>query len=182
MGGDIIKPIKYHIGEWEALQWFTEKWAINDRILDVGCGVGYGTGMIKLLGINDVVGIDINPDKITVGRRLGYSVESTHLMNYHIYDWFDVIWCSHAFEHMENADSALKRLMLLTRKRAKLCFVLPYPDFDPAPAHTASKEIGLDIDDEGQTVIDWFTNHGLFLNRFKFDSFREKEIWLEFEK
>ena len=25
MGGDIIKPIRYHIGEWKALQWFSDE-------------------------------------------------------------------------------------------------------------------------------------------------------------
>lgn len=182
MGGDIIKPIKYHIGEWRALNYFLTGQSRNQRILDVGCGVGYGVGMMNLLGFKDVMGIDINPDKITVGKRLGYEVYKQDLLDNPMANWFDIIWCSHAFEHMLDADAALQRLLLITNKKAKFYFILPYPDLDPAPAHCSSSQIGLDMDDEGNSVMDWFEYHGLGIAKLLFDDFREPEIWLEVVK
>jgi len=182
MGGDIIKPIKYHIGEWKALEHLSKSWRWKDNILDVGCGVGYGVGMMKLLGFDNVVGIDLNPDKIIVGKRLGYKVFEQDLLDHPVRNYYDVIWCSHAFEHMQDATLAIERMKLLTKSNATFFFILPYPNLDPAPAHTASKQIGLTVDDKGKTVIQWFESRGLSLNYFKFSKFREPEIWLELYK
>ena len=96
--------------------------------------------------------------------------------------FYDVFWVSHSFEHMLFPTLALGHWKPSADINAKFFFVLPYPDLDPAPAHTASEEIGLNIDDEGVTLVKWFEDQGLELIEKKFDNFREKEIWLKFKK
>ena len=182
MGGDIIKPIRYHIGEWEALKELSVDWSMKDTILDVGCGIGYGVGMMNLLGFENVIGIDINPDKIFVGKNLGYDVFDLDVMRIPLVQPYDIIWSSHSFEHMKDANLALQKLLQITKDTSEFYFILPYPDISPAHAHTASKEIGLDINDSGETVIEWFTGNGLKYKNHKFSHFREDEIWLEFTK
>ena len=182
MGGDIIKPIRYHIGEWEALKELSVDWSMKDYILDVGCGIGYGIGMMNLLGFKNVYGIDINPNKIQVGARLGYNVYNGGVMDHPFEGIYDIIWSSHSFEHMKDAKVALQKLLQITKDKAQFYFILPYPDLDPAPAHTASREIGLDKNDGGETVFRWFEDNGLKYKNHKFSHFREDEIWLEFTK
>lgn len=179
MGGDIIKPIRYHIGEWRAINNYSYSWGKHKKLIDVGCGVGYGVGMLQLLGFWDVIGFDMNPNKITVGQRLGYNVYHKNLMELDKINRYDVVWCSHVFEHMKNSELAASKLLEITKNNANFIFILPYPDLNPAPAHTASSQIGLDVDDKGKTVVEWFNSHRLRVNSYQFDRFRESEIWLE---
>ena len=37
--GEVVKPIKYHIGEWLAMNWMVGL-PLKSKILDVGCGNG----------------------------------------------------------------------------------------------------------------------------------------------
>lgn len=182
LGGGTIKPIHYHIGEWLAItHFFTSTQDYATKILDLGCGIGYGVGIFNRLGYKSVIGVDLNPEKIEIGKSIGYNIICDDFMSFDR-TGFDIIWSSHSFEHMENPELALGKLLEITRKDAKFYFILPYPDLEPAPAHCASKEIGLSVDDNGASVARWFEERGLFLLERKQDKFREPEIWLKFEK
>ena len=183
LGGGLIKPVHYHIGEWLAMKILNTGWHENAEILDVGCGIGYGVGMFNKLGFDNVLGIDVNLEKIELGRGLGYNIIYKDILGFDDFgDRFDIIWCSHSFEHMLYPDKVLDTLLRFSNDDVRFYFILPYPDLNPAPAHCAVKEIGTNIDDGGDTVVKWFEDRGL-KNIFRaFSTFREPEIWLEFTK
>ena len=181
--GEIIKPIHYHIGEWKAINMFFEGYPREAKILDVGCGIGYGVGIFKKLGFTDVIGIDLNPRKIELGKRLGYNIYQKDIMEFqHDNFLFDVIWCSHAFEHMLDPDAVIKKMLDITTDNASFVFILPYPDLYPSPIHCAAPILGTNIDAQAETVVGWFEDRGLSNMVTKFDNFREPEVWLEFVK
>jgi SAM-dependent methyltransferase len=184
LGGGVIKPVHYHIGEWYAINHFISQSMVTDvatKVLDLGCGIGYGVGMFNKLGYKRVLGVDINDKKIEIGQELGYNVICEDFMKLQRTN-FDVIWSSHSFEHMENPNLAIEKLIEISRDTANFYFILPYPDLDPAPAHCSSKEIGLSVDDNAITLVRWFESKGLRLLSRKFDKFREPEVWLKFDK
>lgn len=179
---DIIKPIHYHIGEWLAIKYFLAYTFKNVSILDLGCGIGYGVGMMNKLGFTDVVGIDLHPDKIKLGKHLGYNVDEVDILSFNPVKKFEYVWSSHSFEHMLDPDAALQKLLDITTDDASFTFILPYPDLNPSPVHSSAKLIGTNVDDEGNSVIRWFESRGLKLLYKSVESFREPEIWLGFVK
>ena len=180
--GDIVKPIKYHIGEWKVLCEFLEVHGTsNEMVLDVGCGSGYGVGMLNLLGYWDVLGIDLNLEKINLGKHFGYNVIAKDILDFSG-EGYSIIWCSHAFEHMYDPEKALQKLLDITTDDARFYFILPYPNLDPAPAHCSSKALGLTEDDNGWAVTAWFESRGLYVIDTQFSTFREPEIWMELRK
>ena len=175
-----IKPIKYHIGEWLAMNKMVDV-PVNSKILDVGCGNGYGVGMLRLMGYWDVLGINIHPTKIEIGKKLGYNVIHKDLKDF-TGSGYDAVWCSHAFEHMYDPEESLRKLIQITKSDAVFYFVLPYPNLEPAPAHCGSRPIGLAEDDNGWSVCAWFSSRGLDVVSHNFDKFREPEIWMTLKK
>ncbi len=49
---------------------FACRWARNARVLDIACGCGYGSAMLKKAGAREVVGIDIAPEAVAEAREL----------------------------------------------------------------------------------------------------------------
>ena len=179
--GQLHKPIHYRIGEYLAIQKMMNPIDRNNSILDVGCGIGDAVGIFAKMGFKSVVGIDINPNKIEVGRSLGYKVHCFDVIGMpSVTDYWNIIWCSHSFEHFLEPAYALYKMKEVTEKDGRFFFVLPYPDLTPANAHVASEEIGLTVDDGGKTLRDWFYDKGLMCVSYRFDDYREPEIWLEF--
>jgi len=178
----VKKPLKYRVGQRRAIDWFFKEhlpeisYGQPISVLDVGCGDGTGVRYLSKLGF-DAHGIDLHPKKVELSVRAGYDVVCGDVMTYCSLGRFDIIWSSHSFEHMLEPHKALKRFKDL----AKVAFfVLPYPDKgDNEIVHCASSEIGLRIDDGGETLKSWFRSHGASIIHSKLDSYREPEIWLQ---
>ena len=180
----IKKPLHYRLGERRAIEWFFKDVSRDRHILDVGCGTGVGMKKLLSMGFDRVSGIDLNTKKIELCKRKGLNVGNFDVEKIEFYYvWHHIIWLSHSFEHVFNPSNVIQSLKNRTDfYEGQFFFVLPYPDLTPAPAHTASVEIGSNIDDGGKTLIQWFEDQGLELIVKKFDTFREKEIWLKFRK
>jgi SAM-dependent methyltransferase len=153
-------------------------------ILDVGCGIGTGMLYFKKLGFRYVLGFDNDPCRMELTHRRNLTTFNDDMdnVNLHFLMPFHIIWSSHSFEHSKKPDKVLEILKNHTDDDALFFFILPYPDSNPAELHTASRQIGLDIDDDGKTVVKWFEDRGLELLYQKRDSWREPEIWLKFKK
>ena len=174
IGSPIKKPLHYRLGERRAIDWFFKYEPLDSYILDVGCGCGVGIRQLYSLHFDKIVGIELNPRKVEMCKRRGLDVVCGDIGFEHFYsygdEFIDIVWSSHSFEHCL-PKVTIKTLKDITRPDARFFFVLPYPDLTPAPAHCASKEIGLNIDDGGNTLIQWFENQGLELIVKKFDNF-----------
>ena len=183
--GQVKKPHHYRVGERKAVNWFFKYEPLDARILDVGCGVGVGIRQLYKLHFDKIVGIELNPRKVEVCLRRGFDVVLGDIGFEHFDsygdEFIDIVWSSHSFEHCL-PHITIRNLKDITSPDARFFFVLPYPDLTPANAHYASEKIGLNIDDGGKTLIQWFEDQGLELIVKKFDTFREKEIWLKFRK
>lgn len=62
---DCFSPEWYNYG-WEHMQryMFASKYLFDKSVIDVGCGIGYGSYMMKQLGASSVHGIDISLETI----------------------------------------------------------------------------------------------------------------------
>ncbi len=176
--GQVKKPLHYRIGQRKAIEWFFEDVPEDRRILDLGCGEGTGVKHLNSLGYENVVGIDLHPKKIALGRKMNLDVFQRDIYTCE-FSAFDVVWSSHSFEHMLNPAIVVKILLERTTKFAEYFFIMPYPDTGTPRAHVASKEIGLYEDDNGVTLVNWFYDNGILCYFKKMDSFREKEIWMK---
>lgn len=176
--GHIVKPARYHVAERIAITWLFRDISSDARILDLGCGLGQGMHFLRNLGYSNIFGLELNKDKVSIAKSFGFEVwhGDVELLEG---SQFDIIYSSHSFEHMYMPELALG---ILKKLAAHFFFILPYPDRDPAPPHTASREIGLDIDDGGKSVMKWFEDRELILVDKRLDDFREPEIWLRFIK
>jgi 2-polyprenyl-3-methyl-5-hydroxy-6-metoxy-1,4-benzoquinol methylase len=186
--GMVVKPIKYKIGQYRAIEKWSRKFVHlldGTSILDVGCGTGEGMLFFHCFWAEVVHGIDINAQKVTVAQQLGLDAQVLDIQQLHsslLVPTYDFIWCSHAFEHMYDPDTALKNMIKMLKDSGIIFFILPFPDTGDPKAHCASFEIGTRNDDGGKSVIEWFERRGLHKISSTLDDFREPEIWLEFKK
>lgn len=181
--GNLKRPLRYRQGQRRAIDLlgFPEM-DKSLSILDVGCGIGTGMLHFRELGFDIVIGIEKDECRAKMARRRGLDVLNEDVSRYYSLLPFDVLWSSHSFEHFENPEHILHLINGVVSDNALLFFILPYPDLNPSELHVASKEIGLNIDDDGKTLIQWFEDRGLELLYSKRDDFREPEIWLKFRK
>lgn len=179
--GRVKNPWKYRVGERRAIDWFFRDVSKDKRILDLGCGTGTGIKHLIQSGYENVIGIDLHPKKIALARKRHLPVYQRDVYNFE-FSAFDVVWSSHSFEHMLDPAIAVEILLNQTTSDAEFFLIMPYPDTGYPEAHCASEEIGLYVDDSGDTLVKWFYKHGISCYKRKFDNFREKEIWLKCKK
>lgn len=183
--GQVIKPVQYHLGERKAIDWFVVDARQTWTVLDVGCAVGLGMRYFQLLGCSPVVGIDLSPDKVQVARWFGLTAFAGDIARKAVFPpvgGYDLIWCSHTFEHMLEPDKALEVMKAVLSPRGRMGFVLPYPDTGDPTAHCASARLGLRKKDDGKSVLRWFSDRGMYVVKTDFSSVREDEIWIALEK
>lgn len=81
--------------------------ASGKRVLDAGCGVGFGTHYLAVNGACEVVGVDIAPEAIeyAVGHyqneNLRYALADCVALPFWD-DTFDLVFCSNVIEHVED--------------------------------------------------------------------------------
>lgn len=178
--GQVEKPVHYKLGEWKALNEFAN-YIYKANCLDVGCAAGTGMLAQYYLGAQSVVGIDINPEKIKVAKALGLRAYDCEATRWDAGAQYDFIWCSHTLEHVFNPDLFLDSLHDLLIPGGYLGIIVPYPDTGTPDAHVASRELGLYIEDEGKTFIEYLAQKFSVVTH-KLDNFREPEIWVLLQK
>lgn len=186
--GEVKKPEHYKIGQRKCIDFFFKREydiPFNARILDVGCADGTGVKYLNELGYHFVNGVELNEKKIEVAQKEGLDVvygDVHKLSELYAENSFDVIFSSHSFEHCFYPATALLGMKNVAKHDALFFFILPYPDIGVPEVHVASDTIGIRVDDEGETVINWFQGQDMVVTGVKFDIFREPEIWLVVEK
>lgn len=175
--GFIEKPEHYEISERRAIDHLFRNVHAGAAILDVGCGTGNGIRHLNSLGYENVTGIELSqPKAYFAGALQGDAGRFAFPRHY------DVIYSSHSFEHAFEPEKTLGNLKRYMPRGAMLIVILPYPDTGDSGAHCASEELGLRIEDGGETVTRWFTDRGFELIDRQLDSYREPEIWLRLRR
>ena len=100
------------------------------RVLDLGCGAGYGTGALRGAGAIEVLGIDLDRKAIAFAQRryqqpgVKFRVADAQLLPPDLGE-FQVIVSSNVFEHLSDPGSALANVK--THLTADGCFLLVVP-------------------------------------------------------
>ena len=98
------------------------------RILDVGCASGRTSAFCKSLGVEELVGIEIDPRAAAIARQhlddvvLGDA--STVELSYPD-EHFDMIWFTDLLEHLVDPWAALRRFQRWLRPGGRVLVVLP---------------------------------------------------------
>jgi len=158
-------------------------------ILDCACGDGTGLKCFKSLDFRNVIGVELCREKVQLAKKSGFKVltQDMHKLSSVFHPGsFDIIYSSHTLEHAFDPDKVVRSFYELLRLFGLMLVILPFPDNvedkHRGKAHCGSKQLGLDIADDGRTTTDFFLNRGFALNSKQFDSQREPEIWLKLEK
>ncbi|HEV7763403.1 MAG TPA: class I SAM-dependent methyltransferase [Thermoanaerobaculia bacterium] len=105
------------------------------RVLELGCGTGYGAPMLLRGGAQHITAIDAHAGNVRFARkrsgspRLQYMVGDAEALPQD-FGTFDVIVSSNVFEHLSNVDRALAQVLLHLSPDGKFLLAVP-PITDP---------------------------------------------------
>lgn len=109
---------------------FAGRFVEDRRVLDLGCGSGYGTVLLQEHGAGAVVGLDLDPRSIRYARRR-FSREG---VEFRVGDAealppdlgrFDFVVASNVLEHLRSPQRAVERLAHLLSPRGRLLVAVP---------------------------------------------------------
>jgi SAM-dependent methyltransferase len=120
---------------------FAKRFVSGKRVLDIACGVGYGSRMLIEGGASNVVGCDVLPDNIEYAART-YGCEG---LKFVIKDArqpidegeFDVIVCFETIEHVDNYKAVLLNLHTSLKMDGK--FIISSPNRIITSPHLSSE-------------------------------------------
>lgn len=112
------------------------------RVLDIACGTGYGSQILKQAGAKSVVGVDLSSDTIRYAQQR-YPDEGIQFIcsDAASFDWpeqFDVIVSFETIEHLPHPDQFLRRLHNLLVANGDFYLSVPLGEtrhFDPYHLH-----------------------------------------------
>ena len=92
--------------------------ARSKRVLDVGCGCGYGTHLLALAGSAEALGIDISPEAVGFARsryaREGLDYRTMDARKIDLAGSFGLITCFELIEHVREDSDVVKSLARAT--------------------------------------------------------------------
>jgi SAM-dependent methyltransferase len=100
------------------------------RVLDAGCGVGWGSELLRLAGASSVVGLDSSEEALADARHRAPECEFVpgNLEKLPFPDGeFDVVVCIEALEHTSDIDGTLDELARVVRSDGVLLVSSPNP-------------------------------------------------------
>jgi len=93
---------------------FAAQWVAGKRVLDVGCGVGYGSRLLAERGARSVRALDLSAEAIEHANafyahpNVTYKVASATDFDFDLR--FDIVTCFELIEHVEEQRSVIKRI------------------------------------------------------------------------
>ena len=112
---------------------FAAQFAHGNRVVDIGCGSGYGCALLKNAGATCVYGTDASRHAVRFaknhyGDMVEFSVQSITDMKLYADDQFDLAVCSEVLEHIkeyEKEDLAIAEIKRITRPRGIIIIGTP---------------------------------------------------------
>lgn len=115
---------------------FACQYVRGKRVLDVGCGVGYGSYMMAEAGADFVLGVDIDRNCIQTAHshfkrdNAEFCVDNAQILDgARNYMPFDVIVSFENIEHLENPESFMQKSVQLLNKNGQLIVSTPDPRY-----------------------------------------------------
>ena len=94
---------------------FAAKFAYKKDVLDISCGSGYGSKILKESGATSVIGIDISKETVDYAKRR-YKIDGLHFINGNILNiqypdnYFDMAVSFETIEHIKEYRKALSEI------------------------------------------------------------------------
>lgn len=119
---------QFHIATYK----YARKFVANKKVLDFGCGSGYGTSYIADY-CKEIVGVDISDEAISYANsnykspNLSFTcIETIELLPLPFMDKeFDVVISFQVIEHIEDTDNYLKQIHRVLKPGGQLIIVTP---------------------------------------------------------
>lgn len=120
---------------------------VGKKVLDIASGTGFGSKMLKDIGAEQVIGVDIAPESIAYAQdRYGTPGVSFHQADAEKFEWpelFDVVVTYETIEHVPHPDLFLNRLRQLIKPDGQLFLSVPLGEtrhIDPYHLHAFDQE------------------------------------------
>jgi SAM-dependent methyltransferase len=125
-----------------ARYWWASGLAGGRRVLDAGCGVGYGTALLAQAGAADAVGIDVSAQTVEAAAaehpEVQFAAADVHELPFED-GRFDLVVCFEVIEHVERQDEAIAELARVLAPQGVLAISSPnrgvYPPGNPHHVH-----------------------------------------------
>ena len=170
------KLLKSHLRRYEAAMSYSS----GKQVLDIACGTGYGSQMLRTSGAASVVGVDKFPIVIQYARQ-NYQIQGIEFVcvDAEEFEWpeqFDTVISFETLEHLPNPDKFLGRVRSLLRPEGKLLLSVPLGEtrhIDPYHLHSFSQEdVFVMLEKSGFLVEQYHCDH-LFLTSFELIQWRK---------
>ncbi|HZR96459.1 MAG TPA: class I SAM-dependent methyltransferase [Gaiellaceae bacterium] len=123
--------------------WLGARLAAGRRVLDAGCGVGYGVGLLSAAGAAEVVGVDLSDAAIEAARayeRPGVTLQVADVCALpYARATFDLVVCFEVLEHVDEPERLLDELSRVLSDDGILAVSTPnrdvYPPGNPHHRH-----------------------------------------------
>ena len=111
--------------------WWATQFAAGHRVLDAGCGVGYGSNMLAAAGASEVMAVDIAESVIETASSAARSGVTFHVGDVAALDLaadsFDLVVCFEVIEHVQDVDEVLDELTRVLAPDGLLAHLLAQP-------------------------------------------------------
>ncbi|MDQ2760382.1 MAG: methyltransferase domain-containing protein [Actinomycetota bacterium] len=118
--------------EHEARYRWAEGLARDREVLDVACGVGYGTSVLARAGATRALGVDVSPDALDRARKRAGDLEEFVVGDLHNLPCedhsFDLVTCFETIEHVADPGRGLDELRRVLRPDGLLLLSSPNRD------------------------------------------------------
>ena len=110
---DDVQSVQRHITRYV----WTLKWCAGKRVLDAGCGIGYGTALIANVA-SEAEGIDISQEAANMAVHRyplsnGCIFWHAAIEKFTPYKPFDVVVALEVLEHLDDMDAGMEKLLSL---------------------------------------------------------------------
>lgn len=162
------KLLKIHLDRYQTVA----KYVGGRSVLDIACGVGYGTQILSHAGASTVVGVDICPDTISYAK-LTYQDSALEFIcaNAEQFEYpkqFDCVVSFETIEHLPHPEIFLNQVRKLLISGGTFFLSTPLGEtrhFDPHHLQAFSQKDILGILENNGFTIDWYRIDECFLNR-----------------
>lgn len=165
---EIANPRLANDNYWALLSLYDfarRRWPNRKRILDAGCGPGYGTAHLAAGSAAEVIGVDLDPANVRFARR-NYARPGMEFRRKDVQEAFgepdcsfDAIFSSNVLEHLQHPESFLLEMSRLLQDGGE--FVLAFPPIIDSTSMEVNRRIRFHR--SNRYVADWLvTLRGCF--------------------
>jgi SAM-dependent methyltransferase len=143
---------------------FFGRWAKGGRVLDAGCGAGYGSQLLHERGATRVLGVDVDERHVRYARRhfagpgVEFQVSNCEELDL-APDSFDLVVSSNVIEHLAHPEAFLGAAQRVLSRGGALLLAVPWVVDEETRAHSNAVEFHR----SNFTAAEWvelFRRHG----------------------